>query len=61
MLQISSLVAKILAWLMIFDSLQRFVFASFGGLLMCLKGDEKHLKDINAGMNVYLLMRKANK
>lgn len=38
-----------------------YVYASYGGLLMCLKGDTKLLEEIHQGTYVYLLMRKANK
>ncbi|KAI7869721.1 RNA polymerase [Spinellus fusiger] len=34
------------------------VYASFGGLLMCLEGDYRHLQNITVGENLYLLMRK---
>ncbi|ORX56921.1 RNA polymerase, partial [Hesseltinella vesiculosa] len=34
------------------------VYASFGGLLMCLEGDYRHLQKINVGEHIYLLMRK---
>ncbi|KAI8059335.1 RNA polymerase [Gongronella butleri] len=34
------------------------VYASFGGLLMCLEGDFRHLQKITVGENIYLLMRK---
>ncbi|CAM0138034.1 DNA-directed RNA polymerases I, II, and III subunit RPABC3 [Umbelopsis sp. WA50703] len=34
------------------------VFVSFGGLLMCLEGDFRHLQNITVGENIYLLMRK---
>ncbi|KAI8093197.1 RNA polymerase [Halteromyces radiatus] len=34
------------------------VYVSFGGLLMCLEGDYRHLQKITVGENVYLLMRK---
>ncbi|KAF9349010.1 DNA-directed RNA polymerases I, II, and III subunit RPABC3 [Mortierella sp. AD094] len=35
-----------------------FVYISFGGLLMCLEGDYRHLHNISLGENLYLLMRK---
>ncbi|KAI8376421.1 RNA polymerase [Radiomyces spectabilis] len=34
------------------------VYISYGGLLMCLEGDYRHLQNITVGENVYLLMRK---
>ncbi|KAF9585401.1 DNA-directed RNA polymerases I, II, and III subunit RPABC3 [Lunasporangiospora selenospora] len=34
------------------------VYISFGGLLMCLEGDFRHLQNINLSENLYLLMRK---
>lgn len=34
------------------------VYVSFGGLLMMLKGDPRHLKDIKPDGNLYLLVRK---
>ncbi|OAQ33695.1 RNA polymerase [Linnemannia elongata AG-77] len=34
------------------------VYISFGGLLMCLEGDFRHLQSISLGENLYLLMRK---
>ncbi|KAF9362895.1 DNA-directed RNA polymerases I, II, and III subunit RPABC3 [Mortierella sp. NVP85] len=34
------------------------VYISFGGLLMCLEGDFRHLQNISLGENLYLLMRK---
>jgi hypothetical protein len=34
------------------------VFASFGGLLMSLRGEQNALKDIPGGRNLHLLMRK---
>ncbi|KAI9318526.1 RNA polymerase [Dichotomocladium elegans] len=34
------------------------VYVSFGGLLMCLEGDYRHLQSIVVGEHVYLLMRK---
>ncbi|KAI9012621.1 RNA polymerase [Phycomyces nitens] len=34
------------------------VYASFGGLLMCLEGDYRHLQNITVGENIYLLLRK---
>jgi len=36
------------------------VYASFGGLLMMLRGNESNLKDIEADSRVYLLMRKTS-
>ncbi|KAI8059336.1 RNA polymerase [Gongronella butleri] len=37
---------------------KKSVYASFGGLLMCLEGDFRHLQKITVGENIYLLMRK---
>ncbi len=34
------------------------VYASFGGLLMCLAGDYRSLHEFNVGQNLFLLMRK---
>ncbi len=34
------------------------VYASFGGLLMCLAGDYRHLQELNVGDSCYLLIRK---
>ncbi|KAI9363251.1 RNA polymerase [Pilaira anomala] len=34
------------------------VYISFGGLLMCLEGDYRHLQNLTVGENIYLLMRK---
>ena len=34
------------------------VLASFGGLIMSLKGNPQHLKSITNDMKIYLLMRK---
>ncbi|EGF81655.1 hypothetical protein BATDEDRAFT_10541, partial [Batrachochytrium dendrobatidis JAM81] len=34
------------------------VYASFGGLLMCLAGDFRQLQNLNVGQYIYLLMRK---
>ncbi|KAI8144407.1 RNA polymerase [Fennellomyces sp. T-0311] len=34
------------------------VYISFGGMLMCLEGDYRHLQKIVVGEHVYLLMRK---
>ncbi|CDH55040.1 rna polymerase i [Lichtheimia corymbifera JMRC:FSU:9682] len=34
------------------------VYISFGGLLMCLDGDCRHLEPLTVGEHVYLLMRK---
>ncbi|CAO3622385.1 unnamed protein product [Cunninghamella echinulata] len=34
------------------------VYVSFGGLLMCLEGDFRHLQKITVGESLYLLMRK---
>lgn len=34
------------------------VYISYGGLLMCLEGDFRHLQNISLGENLYLLMRK---
>jgi DNA-directed RNA polymerase I, II, and III subunit RPABC3 len=36
----------------------RAVYVSFGGLLMCLAGDQRHLQELNVGDQLYLLMRK---
>lgn len=33
-------------------------YASFGGLLMALKGDYRHLSAVTVGENIYLLARK---
>lgn len=38
--------------------LHRAVYISFGGLLMCLDGDCRHLEPLTVGEHVYLLMRK---
>lgn len=40
--------------------ISRTVCTSFGGLLMSLRGDARHVEGIELGMNLYLLMRKAN-
>ena len=37
----------------------RSVLASFGGLLLNLKGKAKDLEDFFLGQNVYILLRKA--
>jgi DNA-directed RNA polymerase I, II, and III subunit RPABC3 len=34
------------------------IYASFGGLLMCLSGEFRLLQEFNVGQAVYLLMRK---
>ncbi|KAL7753838.1 DNA-directed RNA polymerases I, II, and III subunit RPABC3 [Sorochytrium milnesiophthora] len=34
------------------------VYVSYGGLLMCLEGEYRHLQSFSKGENVYLLMRK---
>ncbi|ORX79076.1 RNA polymerase, partial [Anaeromyces robustus] len=34
------------------------IYVSYGGLLMCLEGDYRHLQNIEVGKNIYLLMRK---
>ncbi|KAI8078416.1 RNA polymerase [Thamnidium elegans] len=34
------------------------VYVSYGGLLMCLEGDYRHLQNLTVGENIYLLMRK---
>ncbi|KAI8909364.1 hypothetical protein PhCBS80983_g00661 [Powellomyces hirtus] len=34
------------------------VYASFGGLLLCISGDYRQLNDLDVGMNLYLLMKK---
>ncbi|KAI9138000.1 RNA polymerase [Paraphysoderma sedebokerense] len=34
------------------------IYISFGGLLMCLEGDYRHLQNFQKGENLYLLMRK---
>ncbi|RUS33336.1 RNA polymerase [Jimgerdemannia flammicorona] len=34
------------------------VFISYGGLLMCLEGDFRHLQSISVGQNLYCLIRK---
>ncbi|RKP09916.1 RNA polymerase [Thamnocephalis sphaerospora] len=34
------------------------VYVSFGGLLLCLEGDYRHLQKVMIGETVYLLMRK---
>ncbi|KAH9276070.1 hypothetical protein BASA83_001343 [Batrachochytrium salamandrivorans] len=34
------------------------VYASFGGLLMCLAGDFRQLQNLSVGQYIYLLMRK---
>ncbi|RKO91368.1 RNA polymerase Rpb8-domain-containing protein [Blyttiomyces helicus] len=34
------------------------VYASYGGLLMCLAGDYRQLQDISVGQHLYLLLRK---
>lgn len=33
------------------------VYASFGGLLLCLSGESHQLQHIKLGMNIYLLLR----
>ena len=38
--------------------MNRAVYVSYGGLLMCLAGDARHVQDFNVGDNAYLLMRK---
>ncbi len=37
---------------------QTTAYASFGGLLMALRGSFRHLAGVTVGENVYLLMRK---
>lgn len=37
---------------------QTTAYASFGGLLMALRGSFRHLANVTVGENVYLLMRK---
>lgn len=39
-------------------TLFRSVYISYGGLLMCLEGDYRHLQNLTVGENIYLLMRK---
>ncbi|ORY81094.1 RNA polymerase, partial [Neocallimastix californiae] len=34
------------------------IYVSYGGLLMCLEGDYRHLQNIEVGKCIYLLMRK---
>ncbi|KAI8998118.1 hypothetical protein HDU85_006922 [Gaertneriomyces sp. JEL0708] len=34
------------------------VYASFGGLLLCISGDYRQLNDLDVGMPIYLLMKK---
>ncbi|KAI9099480.1 hypothetical protein DFS34DRAFT_617704 [Phlyctochytrium arcticum] len=34
------------------------VYASFGGLLLCIAGDYRQVQDLDVGMNIYLLMKK---
>ncbi|KAJ3043229.1 DNA-directed RNA polymerases I, II, and III subunit RPABC3 [Rhizophlyctis rosea] len=34
------------------------VYASYGGLLMCLAGPARHLQNLNVGQNLYLLIKK---
>ncbi|KAI8647899.1 RNA polymerase [Parasitella parasitica] len=34
------------------------VYISYGGLLMCLEGDYRHLQNLTVGENIYLLLRK---
>ncbi|KAI8976041.1 RNA polymerase [Pilobolus umbonatus] len=34
------------------------VYVSYGGLLMCLEGDYRHLHNLTVGENIYLLIRK---
>ncbi|KND02558.1 DNA-directed RNA polymerase core subunit RPB8 [Spizellomyces punctatus DAOM BR117] len=34
------------------------VYASFGGLLLCITGDQRQMQDFDVGMNLYLLMKK---
>lgn len=34
------------------------VYVSFGGLLMCLKGDQRHLVNVDLDSNIYCLIRK---
>ncbi|KAI8971428.1 RNA polymerase [Mycotypha africana] len=34
------------------------VYISYGGLLMCVEGDYRHLQNLTVGENVYLLIRK---
>jgi DNA-directed RNA polymerase I, II, and III subunit RPABC3 len=36
------------------------ILASFGGLIMSLKGDPRNIKLINNDQKIYLLMRKVN-
>ncbi|OAD02270.1 hypothetical protein MUCCIDRAFT_144091 [Mucor lusitanicus CBS 277.49] len=36
----------------------RSVYVSYGGLLMCLEGDYRHLQNLTVGENIYLLIRK---
>ncbi|ORX58555.1 RNA polymerase [Piromyces finnis] len=35
------------------------IYISYGGLLMCLEGDYRHLQNIEVGKFIYLLMRKS--
>lgn len=35
------------------------IYVSYGGLLMCLEGDYRHLQNIEVGKSIYLLMRKS--
>jgi len=37
------------------------IYASFGGLLMCLKGDPKNLLKLTLDLRLYLLMRRIDK
>jgi DNA-directed RNA polymerase I, II, and III subunit RPABC3 len=34
------------------------VYASYGGLLMCLAGDQRQLQTLKTGTYIYLLLRK---
>ena len=34
------------------------VYASYGGLLMSLEGDPRHLSELLVGNNIYLLLKK---
>lgn len=36
----------------------RAVYISYGGLMMRLEADSKHLKGLTTGQNIYLLARK---
>ncbi|KAI8803676.1 RNA polymerase [Cladochytrium replicatum] len=43
------------------DKKKHSVYVSFGGLLMCLAGDQRTLSALQTGQNIYLLIRKGGK